>query len=171
MKATAKNQNVTKNEILTKKANEMKNESLKNQNEEIVKNNLETISDDFIKNLDSLNLESIEKITLKNDYSHKVGNKKDNLYKNKPIDKEQQKKFRQKMRKLRESFQNKICFLYSQNDSENLKKEIKNFLEFYKNEYVLNDFSLNSLVYPNADGQTKEKTTEFLTVLKQILSI
>lgn len=171
MKATAKNQSATKNETLTKKANEMKNESLKNESEKIVKNNFENVSDDFIKNLDSLNLENLEKINLKNDYSHKVGNKKDNLYKNKPIEKEQQRNFRHKMRDDRKKFENKIGFFYKNNDSENLKKEIKLFLDFYKKEYVLNDFSLNSLVYPNADEKTKEDTTEFLTILKQILQI
>lgn len=47
-----------------------------------------------------------------------------------------------------------------------LKNEINLFNEFYKETYLLNDYSLNSICQNNSDNETKIKTKLFLQIVK-----
>lgn len=133
---------------------------------EIKKTNLENL------NLDSINFDKIEKnIKVSDNVKEKSKSAKKEIYKNKPSDKNKHKSFRQQMRTKRMKFENNIQLYYKENQNENLKKELKNFLEFYKSEYVLNDFSVYSLVDSNTDTDKLKDTETFLKIVKQLLSI
>lgn len=124
-------------------------------------------------NLDKINFDKIEKkiIVNKSEFTEKSKNSKDLLYKNLPTDKSKHKSFRSKMRNERKKFENNIKLFYSENRNAELKKELKTFLDFYKSEYVRNDFSVYSLVQSNTNTDTLKDTEKFLKIIKEILSI
>ena len=66
---------------------------------------------------------------------------------------ENKKNFRSKLRKIAENFAKTIN---NEKNQENLKSLIKDFEEFYKSFYILNDYSVNSICSNNTDEQTKE---------------
>lgn len=66
---------------------------------------------------------------------------------------ENKKNLRSKLRKIAENFAKTIN---NEKNKENLKSLIKNFEEFYKSFYILNDYSVNSICSNNTDEQTKE---------------
>ena len=108
-------------------------------------------------NLDSLNFDKIEKkIQIKTKIEEKKSSSKDLIYKfqldNNLTDK-QKKSFRTKLRNKRINLEKDILKYYSENNNSELKKEISNFIAFYKENYILNDFSLYSLILLVFDHQ------------------
>jgi len=69
------------------------------------------------------------------------------------IPKEKHKNLRTKLRKITENFAKTIV---SENDREKLKSLIKDFTEYYKEIYLINDFSVNSICSNNTETETKE---------------
>lgn len=125
-------------------------------------------------NLDTLNLDKIEKkVSIKSKIEEKKSSSKDLLYKfqldNSLTDKEK-KSLRTKLRNKRQNFEKDIILYYSKNDNAGLKETLKNFLSFYKETYILNDFSLYSLISNNTDTEKMKRTEETLNIIKEILT-
>ena len=76
------------------------------------------------------------------------------------------KKKRQILRKQRNKFVDNVLFFKSQKNNVELKKEIESFNKFYKETYILNDYSLNSICQNNSDNETKIKVKMFLQIVK-----
>ena len=126
-------------------------------------------------NLDSLNFDKIEKkIEIKTKIEEKKSSSKDLIYKfqldNNLTDK-QKKSFRTKLRNKRINLEKDILKYYSENNNAELKKEISNFIAFYKENYILNDFSLYSLISNNTDTEKMKRTDETINVIKELLQI
>ena len=126
-------------------------------------------------NLDSLNFDKIEKkIQIKTKIEEKKSSSKDLIYKfqldNNLTDK-QKKSLRTKLRNKRINFEKDIILNYSNNNNTELKKEISNFIAFYKENYILNDFSLYSLISNNTDTEKMKRTDEALNVIKELLQL
>ena len=66
---------------------------------------------------------------------------------------ENKKNLRAKLRKIAENFAKTIN---SEKDKNKLNVLIKDFEEFYRAFYIINDYSLNSICSNNTDEQTKE---------------
>jgi hypothetical protein len=82
--------------------------------------------------------------------------------------KKNDKSLRTKLRHKRNSFANNII-LYAQNkDLVNLQKEIKDFNSFYKETYVLNDYSLKSISDTNSDSDTKILLNMMLDIILKL---
>lgn len=111
-------------------------------------------------NLDENNFENLLNNLSKNIKQSKSS--KDKMYK---IDVD--KKIRQKIRKDRNKFLDNIIFYQSQNLKDDLKKEINLFDKFYKQTYLLNDYSLNSICQNNSDDDTKLKCKLVLEIIKR----
>jgi hypothetical protein len=144
MKTNVKNVKEVK-EIISTSKNLMNDDNLLNLD-------LETIDD---ANLDLLVLELSKNIKQKKETS------KDRMYKNE-VDKKQ----RQILRKKRNKFVDNVLFFHSQKMLVELKNEINLFNEFYKEVYLLNDYSLNSICQNNSDNETKIKSKLFLQIIK-----
>lgn len=69
------------------------------------------------------------------------------------IPKEKHKNLRTKLRKITENFAQTII---AEKDKEKLKSIIKDFIEYYKEIYLINDFSVNSICSNNTETETKE---------------
>ena len=126
-------------------------------------------------NLDTLNFDKIEKkIQIKTKIEEKKSSSKDLIYKfqldNNLTDK-QKKSFRTKLRNKRINLEKDILKYYSENNNAELKKEISNFIAFYKENYILNDFSLYSLISNNTDTEKMKRTDETINVIKELLQI
>ena len=126
-------------------------------------------------NLDSLNFDKIEKkIQIKTKIEEKKSSSKDLIYKfqldNNLTDK-QKKSLRTKLRNKRINLEKDILKYYSENNNAELKKEISNFITFYKENYILNDFSLYSLISNNTDTEKMKRTDETINVIKELLQI
>lgn len=93
------------------------------------------------------------------------GSKKESIYKNSIFadckDKEEKKQRRKKIRNLAENF----CKAILQNpDNEQLKKD---FTEFYKNCYLVNDFSISSICSKNTDSLQIDNYKKMFEILKK----
>lgn len=77
------------------------------------------------------------------------------------------KSVRTKVRKIRNSHSNNIILFAKEKRLNELKKEIANFINFYKFAYTLNDFSLVSISRNNRDMETKERLTLMLIIVNQ----
>ncbi len=106
------------------------------------------------------NNNEIKKVNVNEILSKVTANLKTNLGRNESIYKkeifeniENKKNFRSKLRKIAENFAKTIN---NEKNKENLKSLIKDFEEFYKSFYILNDYSVNSICSNNTDEQTKE---------------
>lgn len=75
------------------------------------------------------------------------------------------KKLRQKIRRKLENFYFQICL---QKNAETKKASIQEFMAFYKANYILNDFSIQSLTETH-DQSKKESYIELLKVVKESL--
>ena len=137
-------ENQTINEILNSK-NLMNDENLLNLD---------------LENLDNVNFESLIKEVSKN-IKQKKETSKEKLYKIE-VDKKQ----RQILRKKRNKFIDNILFFYTQKQNKELENEIKEFEKFYKETYLLNDYSDNSIMQNNSDNETKIKVKLFLKIVK-----
>lgn len=87
---------------------------------------------------------------------------KDKMYKI-----EVDKKIRQKIRKERNKFFDNIIFFASRDLKTELKLSIDLFDKFYKETYLTNDYSLNSIVQNNSDDDTKLKCRLVLEIIKK----
>ena len=132
--------------------------STKNQQKEVAK---EILSNKDEKNF-SFN-ELLNKVT--NHLPTCKGNKKESIYKNSIFadcqDKDEKKQRRKKIRNLAENFCKAI--LQSPNN-EQLKKD---FLEFYKQCYLINDFSVNSICSKNTDSLQIDNYKKMFEILKK----
>jgi hypothetical protein len=119
------------------------------------KNNLVNEAMKF--DLDKLNFDSIN---IKNPNSVN-GEKKSSLYKEK-LNKQQRKQTRNKRNKL----VNNVIFYAKNKQVKELKETIKEFNSFYKETYLLNDNSINSIASKNSDKDTIEKIAFFFNIVK-----
>lgn len=120
------------------------------------KSNLET----FFKKLDSKKLDSKKETQGKRElYKKSLKDfEKDSEYKS----------YKRKMRNKLKSFCNNIQFHFLKKDSASLEKEINLFQSFYKENYILNDYSDESLRFNNADEDTKDNIKDTLVILKAL---
>lgn len=130
--------------------------------------------------LDTLNTFDFKDIKVKEKKSNDTKSRNDmyhyqflfNKYKNLDYSKMSNKDFkdndkslRTKLRHKRNSFANNII-LYAQNkDLVNLQKEIKDFNSFYKETYVLNDYSLKSISSNNRDKESELLLNMMLSII------
>lgn len=119
-------------------------------------------------NLDEVNLyDLLEKNeSLKKQIKKASKDRKDDLYKNVPKG-EAGKSQRSKLRRKRNLFISNVIEAFTKKDNATLKKEIEAFNKFYKENYLLNDYSFNSLSRTNADADTKVNINLFLQILKR----
>ena len=86
----------------------------------------------------------------------------------KMINEKEGKQYRSKQRNKIKTFANNISLHAKYNKIEELKKEVKNFVEYYKSTYRINDFTINSISQKDA-----EKTGDIelmLTIVKKVLA-
>ena len=107
--------------------------------------------------LDKLNFDNVN---IKNPNSVN-GEKKSSLYKEK-LNKQQRKQTRNKRNKL----VNNVIFYAKNKQVKELKETIKEFNSFYKETYLLNDNSINSIASKNSDKDTIEKIEIFFNIVK-----
>lgn len=74
---------------------------------------------------------------------------------------------RKQIRNKRNQFFKNILFLFAQKNDKELKIEIKNFNDFYKEIYTLNDYSVLSCVFNNSDTETKILAKTALEIIKK----
>lgn len=141
------------------------------KNSQIVKNSKSLLNDNDLLELDLSNLDSqnFENLILKMQEKAKkeklVKNKKgrSSIYK---IDTDT--KIRRNIRKERNFLLNEI--LINSNNQKELKKSIDNFDKFYKDTYILNDYSLNSICSENSDINSKSFCKISLEIVKRFKS-
>lgn len=180
-KDTTNKKDVTeaKKEVKKEKINDLTNKENKEkffkERSEAIKNGTDKqkrISNkDFLNiDLDKLNLDDLKNLTKKEIKIEKNKGNKDVLYKfqlNDKLSTDKQKKERMRLRRERNKFLNNIIFYFNENNTSETKKEIKNFIDFYKKEYVKNDFSFESLSANNSDDETKIKIKVVLQLIKK----
>ena len=152
---------------------------MKNQNSKTVKN-VETkkeilnVEKSIFNNvdLDKNNLDTfLSKLESKNLNSKKETSGKRELYKKSIKDFEKGSEYKSYKRKIRnnlKSFCNNIQFAFIKKNEIELIKEIELFNKFYKENYILNDYSNESLRFNNADDDTKENIKDMLIILKAL---
>lgn len=149
-----------------KKQNSVKNVETK----KVISNVEKSIFDNV--DLDKNNLDKfINKLESKNLNSKKETSGKRELYKKsiKDFEKDSEyKSYKRKMRNNLKSFCNNIQFAFIKKNEIELKKEIELFNKFYKENYILNDYSEESLRFNNSDDDTKENIKDMLTILKAL---
>lgn len=149
-----------------KKQNSVKNVETKKVNSNVEKSIFENVD------LDKNNLDKfINKLESKNLNSKKETSGKRELYKKsiKDFEKDSEyKSYKRKMRNNLKSFCNNIQFAFIKKNEIELKKEIELFNKFYKENYILNDYSEESLRFNNSDDDTKENIKDMLTILKAL---
>jgi hypothetical protein len=137
----------------------------KKELKEIIATSKNLFNDENLLNLDleSLDTNNIDLLVseLSKNLKQKKESNKDKMYKI-----EVDKKKRQILRKQRNKFVDNVLFFHSQKNEIELKKEIDLFNTFYKETYLLNDYSLNSICQNNSDNETKIKTKVFLQIVK-----
>lgn len=119
-------------------------------------------------NVISVNLAKFAESAAVKNASEKIANQKTTLY-NYPenytqvmINGGEGKTFRSKLRRKVESFANQIFIALRTKDAEKLQTSISAFEVFYKENYKVNDFSLQSI------SQKKENTESIVTMLEII---
>jgi RNA processing factor Prp31 len=131
----------------------------------IIETSKNLMNDDNLLNLDLDSIDNANLDLLVNELAKNIKQKKetskDRMYKNE-VDKKQ----RQILRKKRNKFVDNVLFFQSQKMLVELKNEINLFNEFYKEVYLLNDYSLNSICQNNSDNETKIKSKLFLQIIK-----
>lgn len=83
------------------------------------------------------------------------------------VNSEKGKKFRNGIRSKMKRFANNIFYFAKIQEEDNLKKEIGMFKEFYKSNFRLNDFSLNSISQSKDAGKEKDFSL-MLNIIKEI---
>ena len=151
----------------------MKNSNVSTTDKKVITNEVIKTNEKNIFDIDKINFDKLEKkIEVKSKIESKISNSKKSIYKGFDLltDKEKKSK-RNKLRNIRQKYENDILKFYTENLNKELKESIKSFLTFYKDTYQLNDFSLYSLIDNNTDTEKMKKTDEFLKVIKEVLSI
>ena len=165
-------------------------ETLKNDTKKILnetkKDVYSFLSDDKI--IDILNskslIDSLDKVKVKESKIKSTNNNKDDFYKYdflfkkyfnldySKIDKNDftkyGKKIRTKIRNKRNIYANNVIHYAKNKNLIELKNEIKNFNIFYKETYLLNDYSLKSISNTNSDDDTKKLLITFLEIIKNL---
>lgn len=136
----------------------------KKEVKEIIATSKNLFNDENLLNLDLENLDSENINLLVNELSKGLKQKKET--KDKMYKIEVDKKQRQILRKQRNKFVDNVLFFKSQKNEIDLKKEIDLFNKFYKETYILNDYSTNSICQNNSDNETKIKVKVFLQIVK-----
>lgn len=131
---------------------------------EIIATSKNLMNDENLLNLDLENLDENNINLLVSELSKNLKQKKESNDKMYKI--EVDKKKRQILRKQRNKFVDNVLFFKSQKNNVELKKEIESFNKFYKETYILNDYSLNSICQNNSDNETKIKVKMFLQIVK-----
>ena len=137
----------------------------KKEVKEIIATSKNLFNDENLLNLDLESLDTNNIDLLVNELSKNLKQKKESN-KDKMYKIEVDKKQRQILRKQRNKFVDNILFFKSQKNEIELKKEINLFNKFYKETYILNDYSLNSICQNNSDNETKIKVKVFLQIVK-----
>lgn len=141
-----------------------KEKVVKNNSKELINESKKLLTDkqllEFSENLDDVNFENLLK--LKSANLKQTTSTKEKMYK---IDVD--KKIRMQIRKKRNKFFDNVIFFKANNLNTELKKEIESFNKFYKETYILNDYSLNSICQNNSDDDTKLKCKLFLEIIKR----
>jgi len=75
-------------------------------------------------------------------------------------------RIRTKIRNKRNNFANNIILYKNNKDIENLKKEINLFDKFYKETFILNDYSLKSISSNNRDADIEILLNSMLNIIK-----
>lgn len=120
------------------------------------KSNQEIKKDEKIESkIDFQNQESSSKESSKGDSKKEF---KSSLYSWNPS-----KSDRSRLRRNRDSFINRIMDLNQKKEIEKRNDLLKEFNEFYKKEYLLNDYSLESLGFKNMKDDKKESIEDFLS--------
>ena len=152
------------NVTTTSKLNDAKNVVIEKR-----KNQIKNSTSNIFENVDFMNLENkISKLNVK----EKISFDKQKMYKY-PIEcttSEQQKKFRTKMRNQIKRFSNNIILSYQKKNEIELKKEVKSFNDFYKENYILNDYSIISISSNNRDKETLLLIEPMLEIVKLLKS-
>lgn len=154
---TQKSNTATK-KVVTKKATNEKEKNLIHLTDEQL---LETLDAD---NLDEILLQKLSTIKTKRK------DKKDDLYKGHLSGKGNGAK-RTKIRKQRDTIIAKFLIAHNAKNISERNNALKEFEVFYKENYILNDFSFGSLSRNNADHETKLTLNMFLMIVRQIKSI
>lgn len=84
---------------------------------------------------------------------------------------EGRKKFRSKMRKTTDKHLYNIAFSAKQKDAEALKLSIDNFLDFYRKEFIRNDFSVASVRSRITNEADKQVYQIALAICKDFISL
>jgi hypothetical protein len=142
------------------------NEAFLNAKKDSIKNDTKIENFDFLKDLDNLNLKT-NVDTLKQ-VSTKVLNNGNYLYKYELLDLDSEEKTskRKKLRREKKSICSNIVYFKSKKEIENLKNSVSKFLDFYKKEFILNDFSINSFCAKNTDDENKNLFIDALEIVK-----
>ncbi len=137
----------------------------KKEVKEIIATSKNLFNDENLLNLDldSLDTNNINLLVdeLSKGLKQKKESNKEKMYKIE-VDKKQ----RQILRKQRNKFVDNVLLFHSQKNEIELKKEIDLFNKFYKETYILNDYSINSICQNNSDNETKIKVKVFLQIVK-----
>ena len=99
------------------------------------------------------------------------GQQKESVYKNShfvDMSDREKKAFRRKLRSIQESFIESILNFKANNQTEQLKKIIAKFDDFYKEYYLLNDYSLYSICSANTEFNKQQQISKALQIIKEI---
>lgn len=157
--------NTSEKEIAQNKVNaiEKSKEAIKNVSSKKMSN----------KNLLEIDLETLDlnnlKGLIKDNVKTKNISERLQMYKFERTDLESKevKKLRTKIRNQRNKICDNILHSFSTDNATELKKHITLFNSFYKETYLLNDFSLISICQSNADDDTKVKLSFMLKIIKE----
>lgn len=147
---------------MTKLSNEQKKQITIEQRKNEVKNDLKTSKIDF-NNTDLLNLiNTVDSI--------KTTEKNISVYMYKferlDLDKQKEKKYRATLRKQRNIIFNNVFRFFKEKNEKELINQFNIFNEFYLKEYILNDYSLNSIASNRSDKETLKNVKTFLDIRK-----
>lgn len=143
-----------------------KNVQTKKEVKTIIAESKNLMNDDNLLNLDLNELDNQNFNLLVNELTKNVKqNSTTNRIKMFKIEVDKQK--RKKIRNIRDKHFKNILYFFAQKNETELKKEIKEFNEFYKNTYSLNDYSIESCVFNNSDNETKIISKTALEIIKK----
>ena len=163
MKTNAKN-------IETKVTSEKSILDAKNATIEKRKEQIKNSQNSIFDNVDFMNLEKkVSSIKVKESITKEA--QKMYKFELSKLDAKQQKRERTKLRNKRNKFANNVILHFQKKNESELRKEIDLFKEFYKANYILNDYSLISLSSNNRDEDTKILLNSFLDIVKLIMTI
>lgn len=124
----------------------------------------------LFENIDFMNLEKkVSTLKVKETISKDV--QKMYKFEKESLDAKQQKRLRTKMRNQRNKFANNVILHFQKKNEVELKKEVNSFTNFYKENYILNDFSLLSISSNNRDKDTETLLNSFLEIVKLVMTI